>query len=838
MPHISSDSIETLYAGLNSSASGLSDETARQRIIALRNSQKKESRFFRELKLLLRQFTNPLVLLLIIAVILSASLGESSDTIIILFILLSTGFMSFFQELKASRAVEKLQQIIKLKCQVRRNNKETEVNAEDVVAGDIILFKAGDIIPEDCRIISANELHVNESALTGESYPVEKMAGTVDENLTISGKYNCLWKGTSVVSGSAEALVVFTGNDSVFGKIQKSLQGQTETAFEKGIKGFGFFILQITIVLSILILGVNLYFKKPLFDSILFSLAIAVGMAPELLPAIMTFAMSAGARRMMVKKVIVKKLSSIFNFGEVNILCTDKTGTITEGVIQVKQMLDPLGHENKPLQQLAYLNAAFQNGFNNPIDEAILSLKLDTTGYEKLNEIPYDFIRKRLSVLVAGHGQNTIITKGAVPNILGICSQYEANGEVKEIDATVRQDLEQRFQAFGAEGYRVIGVCRKAHATPKIQKEDETAMVFMGFILLIDPLKESSVEAIEKLKSLSVATKIITGDNRYIAQYTAKQLGIESPKIITGTELNNMSPEALAVQVLDTNLFAEIEPHQKERIIRALQKAGKTVAYMGDGINDVAAIHAADTGISVNDAVDVAKDVADFVLLEKSLLVLADGIVEGRKSFANSMKYILINTGATFGNMFSVAGASLMLPFLPMLPKQILLTNFLTDFPYLSVASDNVDDEVLEKPGQWNMKTIRRFMIVFGIHSSLFDFATFYVMYYYFRLKDSQFQTGWFLESVLTELLILFVIRTRKSFLKSVPGRSLLITSAIAGLITVLLPVSPFAGLLNISIAHVQQVLAIALILLLYVASADLLKVLFFRWQARKHPLE
>ena len=544
--------------------------------------------------------------------------------------------------------------------------------------------------------------------------------------------------------------------------------------------------------------------------------------------------MSAGAKRMMKKKVIVKKLSSIFNFGEVDVLCTDKTGTITEGIIQVKDMVNAYGTPDERLKKWAYLNASFQNGFNNPIDNAILKLNISVDDYKKEDEIPYDFIRKRLSILVSDNNKFTIITKGAVSSILSICKGFQDDGNVIELNDVERNKIETVFKNYGEQGYRVIAICKKEHVSGLLKKEDEKDMIFLGFILLIDPLKEDAFDSIEKLKSLNVTTKIITGDNRYIALYTAKQLGIVSPKIITGAELNIMSPEALSIQVLDTNVFAEVEPHQKERIVRAFQKSGRVVAYMGDGINDIAAMHAADTGISVNDAVDVAKEIADFVLLEKNLSVLADGIIEGRKSFANCMKYILINTGATFGNMFSVAGASLILPFLPMLPKQILLTNFLSEFPYLSVASDNVDAEVLEKPGKWKIKTIRSFMIVFGIHSSVFDFITFYTMYYYFKLTESNFQTAWFLESVLTELFILFIIRTKKTFLRSKPGKTLIITSSLSFVTTILLPVSSFASVLSINTAHFQQVRAIALILLLYIITADIIKVLFFKYQDKR----
>lgn len=479
MLKISEDSIDDLYKSLGSGVSGLTHERALEKLREQQKSEKKETRFVRELKLFVRQFTNPLMLLLIVAVSLSAALGQSSDTIIISFILLGSGLMGFFQELQAGRAVEKLQQIIKLKSLLIRDGKEQEINADEIVAGDIIKFNAGDIIPADCRIIDSNELHVNESVLTGESYPAEKLAGTVNETSSITEKHNCLWKGTNIISGTATVIAVYTGADSTFGKIQKSVLKQTETAFEKNIKNFGFFILQITIVLSLFILGVNIYFKKPLFDSILFSLAIAVGMAPELLPAVMTFALSAGAKRMMKKKVIVKKLSSIFNFGEVNVLCTDKTGTITEGIIQVKDMVNAYGVSDERLKKWAYLNASMQNGFNNPIDEAIVKLNIPTDGYKKEDEIPYDFIRKRLSILVSNNNQFTIITKGAVLNILSICSHFQNDGDVVELNDDERNKIETVFKNYGEQGYRAIGICRKEHSSNILKKEDEKDMVFL-----------------------------------------------------------------------------------------------------------------------------------------------------------------------------------------------------------------------------------------------------------------------------------------------------------------------------------------------------------------------
>jgi len=828
--HYSSVPINELYNRLQSSEKGLVAEVADKRVKEQLKFYKSESRFKKEMKLLIRQFANPLVLLLVIAVILSALLGQSSDSIIILFIVLTTGFLGFWQESNAGRAMEKLRSLIEMKHTVLRGGLPAQLPTHEIVPGDIILLNAGDIIPADCRIVESNELHVNESSLTGESFPVEKSEGETDDKWPIAKKFNCLWQGTNVTSGMATAIAVQTGSQTVFGHMAHSIGQTPETAFEKGIKHFGFFLLRITVFLSIIILLTNLYFRKPFFDSVLFSLALAVGMAPELLPAIMTFAMSAGAKRMSKKKVIVKKLSCIFNFGEVDVLCTDKTGTITEGNVVVKDILDVYGKANDRLQLYAFLNATLQNGFTNPIDQAITALNIPIGGYEKINEVPYDFIRKRLTVAVQYKEDRFFITKGAFKNILEVCSSFETeSGSIEIISDELRTNLENKFIGYSEEGYRVLGLSYKQTQADKINRNDENQMVFLGFILLEDPLKDDALASILRLEELHIKVKVITGDNRFAAFHAAKKIGVQNPSILTGDEMNKLYPEALMVKARDTDIFAEIEPNQKELIIKALQKSNLTVAYIGDGINDVAAINAADIGVSTNNAADIAKEAADFVLLEKDLLVLADGIHEGRKSFLNSMKYIFITTGATFGNMFSVAGASLFLPFLPMLPKQILLTNLITDLPFLTIASDHVDEEQLQRPGKWNLRLIRNFMIVFGLHSSVFDFITFYMLYIYFRLPESAFRTGWFLESAITELLILFIVRTKKSFIKSKPGRLLLITAVTAFIITVYLPFSPFANLLGFSIAHPQQIMVIALILVTYVVTADLLKIVFFR---------
>ena len=809
----------------------MSANEAQNRLKALAQSRKEPSRFRRIARLFIKQFANPLVLLLLVAVMLSGIMGETTDMVFILCILLATGLLSFFQELHAGNAVEKLRQMLTTQVLALRGDEETPVNTQEIVPGDILLLKAGDIIPADCRILQCDHLHVNESALTGESFPAEKQEGEVPDTASLAEKVNCLWKGTHVVSGTAKALAVNVGDQTIFGQLKHSLEHDSETVFEKGLKDFGIFLLKITVFLSVFILGANLFFHKPLADSILFSLAIAVGMAPELLPAIMTLAMTAGANRMLKKKVIVKKLSSIINFGEMQVLCTDKTGTLTEGVTKVSQMVNVRGENNPYLYELAKANAVLQKGFSNPIDETLAKLDADVSGYHKQGEIPYDFVRRRLSILARKGDETLIITKGATTNILEICTRFSDGDGIRIIGDAERETITNQFEKYGRIGFRVLALATKQVNQDRFGKDDETGMTFMGFILLEDPLKEGVVESVNRLRELNTRLKIITGDNRYVAAYTAQKVGLNPSKIMTGSDMANMTPEALKVKVRNMEVFAEIEPQQKEMIILSLQKSGLAVAYLGDGINDAAAIHAADTGISVNDAVDVAKEAADFVLLEKDLSVLADGIIEGRKTFANSLKYIFISTGATFGNMFSVALSSLLLPFLPMLPKQILLTNFLTDFPYLAISNDNVDAERLKKPGRWNLSLIRKFMVVFGLHSSLFDFITFYFLFFYLHTGEAGFQTGWFLESVVTELLILFIVRSAKPVFKSRPSRVLLL--AVAGMTLITLAciyITPIAALLQLEPLAWFPMAGIAAILLAYLITGDLLKLLFFRW--------
>ncbi|MBS1511367.1 MAG: magnesium-translocating P-type ATPase [Bacteroidetes bacterium] len=823
--------VEEVLRTLQSTASGLTAADAAQRLAA--NTQKKKERpqLVKDILLFIGQFKSPLTLLLVAAVILSAFLGETSDVFIILFILLATGIMSFIQERHAGLAVEKLRSLIRSTIKVYRDNVIVNVFSEEIVPGDVMEFGAGDIIPADCLLIEEKDIHANEATLTGETYPAEKATGTIPADTGMSKRTNVLFEGTSIVSGSGKAVAVLTGKNTVFGIISASLaKAPEETAFERGIRKFGYLLMQITLVLAVIILVVNIYFHKPLIDSLLFALALAVGMAPELLPAIMTVAMSAGSKRMAQQKVIVKKLSSIQNLGEVNLFCSDKTGTLTEGILKISGITGIDGNENGTVKQLAYLNAFFETGFSNPMDDALKTMEhISANGYTKTDEIPYDFIRKRLSIAVEHNGHYQLISKGAVANVVQVCDKVLlADGTTAPL-SVYKKNIDDLYLQYSSKGFRTIGVCYKdCDAHIRLTKEDEKQMTFAGFVLLLDPVKDGVVDVIQELNSNGVALKVITGDNKLVAAYIAERIGLKNIKVIAGNEIMKMSPEALANQVQRANVFAEIEPQQKENIIKALRKAGHTVAYMGDGINDVAAINAADVGISTNNAVDVAKEAADVVLLEKDLAVLNAGIIEGRKTFLNTLKYIYTNTSATFGNMFSMAGASLLLPFLPMLPQQILLTNFLTDFPYMAVAGDNVDEADLKVPQRWNLKQLKNFMIVFGLHSSLFDYITFFALYKLFK-SEEVFHTGWFIESICTELLILFVVRTHKSLLKSVPGKLLIVLSALGLLITVALPFTPFAATLGFVVPPLQLMGIIAGILFLYVLTADIIKVIFFK---------
>ncbi|MEO0089593.1 MAG: magnesium-translocating P-type ATPase [candidate division WOR-3 bacterium] len=817
---------------LNTDNEGLTSVEAAQRIKIYGPNVLKPSKRLTTLSLFLSQFKSPIIILLILAVILSFFLKEFTDAIIILIIVIASGILSFIQEKNAQDVIAKLLAIVQVKTKVLRDKKPVEIPVEDVVPGDIVLLGAGDIVPGDCLVLQSKDLFVNEAILTGETFPVEKEPGIIPADTPLAHRTNSLFMGTHIVSGSAQALVVYTGRSTEFGKVSERLKLKPpETEFQRGVNRFGFFLMEVTSLFVIIIFGMNVYLKKPVLDSFLFALALAIGFTPQLLPAIISINLAHGAKGMAKKKVIVKKLASIENFGSMNILCSDKTGTLTEGMVQVKKAIDIEGRESEKVLFYAYLNAFYQTGLKNPIDEAILNFKkFSLASCKKLDEVPYDFTRKRLSILVQIENEVIMITKGAISNILEICSKAEmSDGKIVEI-STVYPLIEERLNEFNRNSFRFLGIAyRKMNEDRTISQKDETGMIFLGFLAFFDPPKKDVAQTIRKLNRLGLSLKIITGDNKQVAINVAKQIGLKEPKVLTGKELQQIVDEALLVIAPDINIFAEVEPSHKERIVLALKKLGNVVGYMGDGINDISALHTADVGISVDSAVDAAKEAADIVLLEKDLNVLLEGVHHGRLTFANTLKYIFMATSANFGNMFSMAGVSLFLPFLPLLPKQVLLTNLLTDFPEMTIATDNVDKEMIETPQRWNINFIRRFMIIFGLISSIFDYLTFGVLLFLLHASTEQFRTGWFVKSVVSAALIVLVIRSRRPFFKSLPGRYLLLATSLIMLLTIILPWLPIGKLFGFVGLPISFIFVSFIILALYVITAEITKYLFYR---------
>ena len=811
---------------------GLSSEQARQRLSRYgANTLKAQSRS-NVLALMLSQFKNPIVLLLLFATGLSFFLHDPVNALIILAIVLASGLLGFWQEYSATSAVEKLLAMVQIKVTALRDGSAHEIPIEEIVPGDIVILKAGDVVPGDCLVDECKDLFVDEATLTGETYPAEKSVGVLSAQTALAKRINALWMGTHVVSGSANAIVVCTGKQTEFGKVSERLKLRPpETEFEHGIRRFGYFLMQVTLLLVMSIFAINLYLARPFLESLLFSLALAVGLTPQLLPAIISINLSRGAKRMAQAKVIVKRLASIENFGSMNVICSDKTGTLTEGTVRLQSALDLAGAPSDKVLLHAYINAFYETGFANPIDDAIRTHRqFDLSAYRKVDEIPYDFLRKRLSILVDHGATHLLVTKGAVQNVLDACSTAESGtGTVVDI-AVARAQIQQHLEELSSKGLRTLGIAYKdMGSTALVGKTDEAGMTFLGFLVLFDPPKPNIVETIASLKALGVSLKIITGDNRLVAASLSQQMGLPGTKILAGPDLHQLSDGALLNQVVDIDVFAEIEPNQKERIILALKKAGNVVGYLGDGINDASALHAADVGISVDSAVDVAKEAADIVLLDKDLAVLVDGVREGRTTFANTLKYVFMATSANFGNMFSMAAASLLLPFLPLLPTQILLTNLMTDFPEMTIATDRVDPEMVDHPRRWNIVAIRKFMITFGLVSSVFDFLTFGALLFVLHATRDQFRTGWFLESVISASVIVLVIRSRKPFFRSRPAKYLVLATLLTVVATVALPYTPLGGILGFERLPFSFLVLIGMIVLAYIASAEIVKRVFYK---------
>ena len=830
-PFWSLDSAALLNA-MGTTPEGLSREEAERRRIRYGANLLKPRKRSDALTLLVLQFKSPIILLLLFAAGLSFFLHDRTDALIILAIVLVSGFLGFWQEKGAANAVEELLATVQTKSLALRDHAEQEIPLEDVVPGDVVVLSAGGVVPGDCLLLEARDVFVDEASLTGETFPVEKTVGVLPAEAPLAGRTNCLFMGTHVISGSARAAVVHTGLGTEFGKVARRLELRPpETDFEHGIRRFGYFLLELTLVLVLVIFGLNVFLHRHILDSFLFAMALAVGLTPQLLPAIISINLSHGARRMAAQKVIVKRLASIENFGSMNVLCSDKTGTLTEGRVRLQAAVDLEGRESEKVQFHAYLNAAFETGFVNPLDEAIRgSRAFALDGVRKLDEVPYDFVRKRLSILVEKDGRALMITKGALHSVLAVCDFAEGDeGRPVAMDA-VRDRVQQLYEKVSQDGLRTLGVaCRNLEGANRLTRDQEAGMTFLGLLLFADRPKAGVADTIRRLRELGISIKIITGDNRLVSERVSREVGLRDPKILTGPELRQMSDEALVQVASMVDVFSEVEPNQKERIILALKKAGNVVGFLGDGINDASALHAADVGISVEGAVDVAKEAAEIVLLEKGLDILVEGVREGRRTFANTLKYVFMATSANFGNMFSMAGASLFLPFLPLLPKQILLTNLLTDFPEMTIASDSVDPTMVERPRRWKIEFIRRFMLFFGTLSSVFDYLTFGILLWVLKATPEQFRTGWFLESVVSASLIVLVIRTRQSILKSRPSTLLLLATFMIVTVTLLIPYSRFAGPLGLVPLRPVFLAMLGGVVALYIVSAEVVKKAFYK---------
>jgi len=798
---------EVLFKKFRTSEKGLSSKEARTRLekYGYNEPSKKKKR---TLALnLLSKFINPLVLVLLVIGVVSFFFSEKiSAYIVFIMILISVG-LTFFQEYKSNKAAEKLSELVRTNVTVYRDGKPKEIPIKEVVPGDIVDLFAGDIIPADIRLLSAKDLFINQATLTGESMPIEKVHTVQEVKKTNATAENITFMGSSVVSGTALGLVVKTGQFTQFGDLASRLSAiNIESSFEKGVNKFVMIMIRIMIVLVVAIFGINAFFKGNLLEAFLFAIAVAVGLAPEMLPLIVTINLSKGALTMSKKQVIVKRLNSIQNFGAMDVLCTDKTGTLTMDKIILEKYCNVIKEENEEVLKYAFLNSHYQTGLKNLLDKAVLNKaksykELLEKQYKKVDEIPFDFQRKIMSVVVETEGKHTIISKGAPEEIFKRCANYELEGEILPFEHLIIADLKEEYDNLSKDGFRVIAIAYKQidYSTNKFSKEDESGLVLKGYVAFLDPPKDSTREALIAIKKLGIETKVLTGDNELVTRKICSEVGLNIFGMATGDQLLALNEEELREVVKITNVFARLSPAQKERIVRALRANGRIVGFLGDGINDALALKAADVGISVNNAADIAKESADIILLQKSLLVLEDGIIEGRRTFGNIIKYIKMSSSSNFGNMFSMTGGSLFLPFLPMAPLQVLLNNFLYDISQTAIPSDEVDEEYLSKPRKWNVKSIQKFMISIGPVSSIFDFLTYGVMWFVFGCKTLEkqalFHTGWFLESLATQTFVVYIIRTGKiPFFESRPSKFLVFTTVTIVATGLFLTLSPLGA--------------------------------------------
>ena len=831
-------------------AQGLSSAEAAARLVQYGPNQLKPRRQA-VLWQFLARFRNPLVLILLMASILSAATGDATSATVIAVMVLMSVILDFVQEYRAGLAAENLARQVALCVRVVRDAREQEVRAETLVPGDVLLLSAGDLVPADAQVLQAKDFFVNQALLTGEPYPVERHAAAAvlpEEGDWDVDAPDALFMGSSVVSGSARARVLRTARRTAIGQISTSLEKPPPpTAFEVGTRRFGLLIMRLTLLLVLFTLLVNVVMDRPLLESFLFAVALAVGLTPELLPMVVSVTLARGAMRMAQARVIVKRLSAIQDMGAMDILCTDKTGTLTEAKIRLERHVDPQGVPSHRVLELAYLNSFFESGLKSPMDEAILAHEhIDVSGWAKIDEVPFDFERRRVSVLVERGGERLLVLKGAPEDVLRLCMQYEsepdASGQdpmLKDLDEAARTCIQTLFDGLGQDGFRVLAIAWKREPQTLVDAvvDDESELVFAGFAAFLDPPKASARPALQAMAVSGVAVKVITGDNEQVARHVFSELGIEVSGVLSGAEIAAMNDDALCARVEEVNLFCRANPQQKNRVLLALKARGHVVGYLGDGINDAPSLHTADVGISVDGAVDVAKQAAAMILLENDLGVLHAGIREGRRTFGNVMKYIMMATSSNFGNMFSMAAATLFLPFLPMLPLQILLNNFLYDLSELPLPADNVDEDDLARPRRWDMGFIRTFMMTIGPVSSIFDFLTFWLLLAVLQADKALFRTGWFVESLATQVLVIFIIRTRANPFKSRAHRLLAATSLAVVAIAIILPFTPLAPVLGFAPLPLRFVVMLLGLTAIYLVLVEMVKRWFYRRLAARQAL-
>ena len=830
---------------LGSQTDGLSEAEAATRLQQVgTNEIAREHRQSSAMRLL-ANIKNPLVLLLLALAVLSFLSGDQRATVVILVMVVLGVVLRFVQETRADDAAAKLKAMVSNTATLVRGGKEQEVPLKLLVPGDIIRLAAGDMVPADVRVLSAKDLFLNQAALTGEALPVERTAAPAPAEVANPLDLpNLCYLGSNVESGSATAVVIHTGDHTYFGSLAASIVGQRVlTSFDKGVNKFTWLMIRFIAVMVPAVFVINGLSKHNWLEAFMFAMAVAVGLTPEMLPMIVTVNLSKGALAMARKKVIVKRLNAIQNFGAMDVLCTDKTGTLTQGKIILQKHLDVHGESSEKVLHFGYLNSFHHTGLKNLLDQAILDheelkehLQADAR-YRKIDEIPFDFVRRRMSVVVEDDsGLNTLICKGAVDEVMSCCTRVEVKGELIEVMPEHDAKRRQLADDLNAQGFRVIALAYKqmpgASDEPVYTVKDESDLVLLGFLAFLDPPKDTATEALQRLHNLNVDVKVLTGDNELVAAYICKQVGMPVEHILLGPQIETMSEADLADAASATSVFARLVPAHKKRIIRALQSKGHVLGFMGDGINDAPALKAADVGISVDSAVDIAKESSDIILLENSLLVLEQGVMEGRRVFGNIVKYIKMAASSSFGNMFSVVGASAFLPFLPMLPIQVLTNNLLYDFSQTTIPTDQVDAEWLLKPRQWTIGKILRFILCIGPISSIFDYLTFFLMLYIFNCwhNPALFQTGWFVESLFTQTLIIHVIRTNKiPFLQSRASWPLILTSLIIVAGGAWLTVSPLAGALGFVPLPTLYWLYLALMLLGYALLTQMVKTWFVR---------